>query len=75
MALTDKEIAVLLEHHAKAITTVTITNVEFLITQLRGPETPETDYDRGYRDALNVIQFKLSQLVEALAIRKPEVSE
>jgi hypothetical protein len=75
MSLNDREVATLLEHHSKAITTITIANIEHLIYNLKGTESPEDTYACGYRDALDTILIKLRQLNSALAIRKPEDTE
>jgi len=72
MSLNDREMTRLLEHHATAITTMTITNVEHLIHNLKGDEDPNTEYSRGYRDAIDIMLIRLRQLNSALAIRKPE---
>jgi len=72
MSLNDREVATLLEHHAQAITTLTIANIEKLIYDLKGVETPEDRYSQGYRDALDTTLIKLRRLNIALAIKKPE---
>jgi hypothetical protein len=72
MSLNDYEMSRLLEHHATAITTMTITNVEHLIHNLKGNEDPNTEYSRGYRDAIEIMLIRLRQLNSALEVRKPE---
>jgi len=72
MSLNDREMTRLLEHHATAITTMTVANIEHLIMNLKGNEDPNTEYSRGYRDAIEIMLIRLRQLNSALAIRKPE---
>ena len=75
MSLDDRQIAHLLEHHAAAISTLTITNVEKLVMDLKGTEEPQEAYAKGYRDALDTVAIRLRALNAALAIKKPEVKE
>lgn len=72
MSLNDREIANLLEHHAAAISTLTIANIEKLIIDLKGMEEPQEPYAKGYRDALDTMAIRLRALNAALAIKKPE---
>ena len=75
MSLDDRQIAHLLEHHAAAISTLTITNVEKLVMDLKGTEEPQEAYAKGYRDALDTVAIRLRALNAALAIKKPEAKE
>ena len=72
MSLNEKEIAKLLEVQATAISTITVANIEKLIYDLKGTETPEDPYACGYRDALDTMLLKLRRLNAALAMRQPE---
>jgi hypothetical protein len=74
MSLNDREVATLLEHHATAISTLTIANIEKLIYELKGTEEPQEAYAKGYRDAMDTVLIRLRALNSALAIRKPEAT-
>ena len=74
MSLNEKEIAKLLEVQATAISTITVANIEKLIYDLKGTETPEDSYACGYRDALDTMLLKLRRLNAALAMRQPEAT-
>ena len=75
MSLNDREVATLLEHHATAISTLTIANIEKLIYELKGTEESQEAYAKGYRDAMDTVLIRLRALNSALAIRKPEDTE
>lgn len=62
MSLQNDEIATLLNTHADALFGLYMNNVELMITKLKGIEDPQSDYAKGYRDAIDTMLIQLHNM-------------
>ena len=70
MSLNNNETQKLLDVHADALFELYMNHVELMITKLKGIEDPQSDYAKGYRDAIDTVLIQLRNMQQIWELQR-----